>query len=125
MGCCGPLSGRKITTSCYETPIPKRIEGNPDPKNYKIGKIVQMNNLLIVKINYPDCKNYEGDKILIFEDVSLEDLMHTKIIDPHFTNALRAHIVPIARFKPDDEGMNMAITFARFWKSGYERLFTG
>lgn len=34
-------------------------KGNPNPKNYKILEHYEYNNNIVVKINYPDCSNYE------------------------------------------------------------------
>lgn len=89
---------------------------NPNPKNYKILEVKQIDKLTIVKIKYPDCTNYEGNKILVFDHkVKIEDLMNTKIIDPHFTNTKGVIVTPVARFKPDAEGMDMAESFCRAW----------
>lgn len=85
---------------------------NPDPLNYQIIDYQQIGVFLIVKINYPDCTNYEGDKILVFKGVSLSKLESQKFIDPHFsTNKRFAH--PCARFEPTKWGWNAAIKFAK------------
>ena len=86
--------------------------GNPNPNNFKIESAKEIYGYLILKINYPDCKNYEGNKILVFDKgVTLIDLMNQKIIDPHFSNNTK-YISPIARFEPTDRGWTMAIRFA-------------
>lgn len=59
--------------------------GNPDPANYKIIETLTFGNILIVEIQYPDCRNYEGRKILVFEGVSAQALRRQKLIDPHFS----------------------------------------
>ena len=109
--------GCKTSSSIYEQkPATAIIPGNPNPKNYKIEKVTKINNLTIVQINYPDCKNYEGNKILVLEGVSSEDLMNARIIDPHFTNAKAATMVPIARFPPNARGLEMAKAFCNAWQ---------
>jgi hypothetical protein len=39
---------------------------NPDPKNFKIIKTQQIGESLILMVNYPNCTNFEGDKILFY-----------------------------------------------------------
>lgn len=84
--------------------------GNPDPENWKIVKSEAVGWYLVVKIKYPDCTNFEGNKILVFEDISLSSLKSQKLIDPHFFKS-KKYKSPIARFEPTDRGWNMAIDF--------------
>lgn len=83
---------------------------NPDPYNYKIKSYTQLYNYLILEINYPNCLNYEGNKILVFKGVTLKDIKKQKCIDPHFSDN-KNYISPIARFEPTKEGLSNAITF--------------
>jgi hypothetical protein len=82
---------------------------NPDPKNFKIIKMESVGRFQILKINYPDCTNFEGNKILIYENRSMKELANLSFIDPHFCDS--EHISPIARFEPTEKGWAMAITF--------------
>jgi hypothetical protein len=85
---------------------------NPDPKNYKIIKSEFINGHLIVMINYPDCTNYEGNKLLLYKFCTLEELLKQKYIDPHFSdNEKFKH--PFARFEPTDEGWHYATFIAK------------
>jgi hypothetical protein len=77
--------------------------GNPDPKNYSIVRHNETKHSVLVLINYPDCHNYEGNKILLFLDTTLEKLKSQKYIDPHFSNISRFKH-PFARFEPTDFG---------------------
>lgn len=88
-------------------------KGNPNPNNYKILLHEKIGRFLIVKINYLDCTNYEGNKILMFEHVSIKDLEKQKSIDPHFSEN-KMYIHPIARFEPTDKGLEMARLCAKF-----------
>ncbi len=98
----------------YEPPASSPKPKQADPTNYKIIKAHEENKFLLVKINYPDCKNYEGNKILLFKDLTLLELVNQKLIDPHFFEKNELEIVsPIARFVPTDEGWNMAIDLIR------------
>lgn len=77
---------------------------NPNPNRFKIIKYLEKcnnyqksNTYLLVLINYPDCKNYEGNKILLFSNLSIEELKRQDKIDPHFSEI---QLSPIARFEP-------------------------
>lgn len=88
--------------------------GNPNPANYKIIDTLTIGNLLIVEIQYPDCKNYEGKKILVYEGITNFELRAQKYVDPHFSNN-KKYKSPIARFEPTDRGWKMAESFAKMW----------
>jgi len=83
---------------------------NPDPYNFKILDFTRDGKYMIVRVNYPDCKNYEGNKILVFQNVTTEQLHKLKALDPHFSNN-PAVLSPIARFEPTDRGWLMAELF--------------
>ena len=55
----------------------------------------------------------KGKKILVFENITMIDLVNQKLIDPHFFPAKSKYKSPIARFEPTDRGWNMAIEFCR------------
>lgn len=80
---------------------------NPNPNNYKILQHKKIGNYLIIKINYLDCTNYEGNKILVFENCRLDELLYQKSIDPHFSENKKFKS-PIARFKPTEKGWKLA-----------------
>lgn len=84
---------------------------NPDPKNYSILSHLQLGRYLVVKVQYHDCTNYEGKKILVFR-TTLAKLKKQKYIDPHFCEN-RKFISPIARFVPTEEGLDDAIDYAK------------
>lgn len=86
---------------------------NPDPKNWKIMQFKHFGyngDFLVVKIHYPDCTNYEGNKILLYENTTITQLKGQKYIDPHFS--MSAYKSPIARFIPTERGWNMAVSLA-------------
>lgn len=83
--------------------------GNPDPYNFRVLEAEQRGQYIIIKINYPDCKNYEGDKVLVYK-ASLKDILNQKSLDPHFSNNEKI-ISPIARFTPDAIGWRNALAF--------------
>lgn len=90
-------------------------QGNPDPTNYQIIKAEEVNGYLIVKIKYPNCTNYEGEKILVYKNMTLIKLVNQKVIDPHFFND-KTFASPVARFVPTQEGWEMSVIFTRAMK---------
>lgn len=88
------------------------VPGNPNPSRYKILKEETVGSFLIVDIQYEDCKNYEGRKILVFKDVTFIDLVNQKLIDPHFCDNDK-FISPVARFEPTERGWEWAKLFAK------------
>jgi len=111
------LSPFKSSGSIYDRVVTKEVPNplNPDPRNFLIERIahVEMGNHLVVQVKYPNCKNYEGRKILVFNSLTLEQLMNLDILDPHFSSE-KPHLSPIARFIPTDQGWKMAIQFANY-----------
>lgn len=105
--------GSRCKSSPYAT-----NNSNPNPKIFEIIKYVVATTkdgrqLLLLKVNYPDAKNFEGDKVLLYEGFgSVEELLSATEgdLDPHFAKKLAA---PIARFKPDERGWSMAHAFIR------------
>ena len=95
----------------YESPASNDPPaGNPDPAKYTIIAAEENGDYLIVKLNYPNCTNFEGNKILVFKGVRLLTLVNQKLIDPHFFKD-KKYAAPIARFIPTDEGWKMAEVF--------------
>jgi hypothetical protein len=86
---------------------------NPDPKNYVVLMSKTINDCLILRVKYPDCINYEGTKILLFDKgVTIDQLNNQGSIDPHFSNN-ENFISPIARFIPTRKGWYMAMNAAK------------
>lgn len=83
----------------------------PDPKTYRILSYQHIGECLIVEINYPDCLNFEGNKILVYKNINIERLTKMKSIDPHFSNRENCPS-PIARFEPTNLGRELAFRFA-------------
>lgn len=97
-----------FSSSTYDGPVTP----NPDPTNFIINQTITIGKFVILGITYPDCTNFEGKKILVYKDVAASELMRQKTIDPHFSNS-KVHHTPIARFKPDGEGLGFAIDFCK------------
>jgi len=69
---------------------------------------------MIVKVHYPDSKNYEGVKILVYRDIKWNELLvkNKHAVDPHFGED-NNFISPIARFVPTPYGWEMAHEFCK------------
>ncbi len=91
--------------SC-ETPAAPAPDRNPNPSNFQLLDVEQVGRFVIVVLRYPNCTNYEGKKILVFEGVSARAVRSWKKIDPHFCDG--GHTSPIARFEPTERGWTRA-----------------
>lgn len=89
------------------TEVPKKIENpNPDPKKFRIENLVNFGRFQAMFVNYPNCTNYEGNKILVTENL---DFTNCKELDPHFCEK---HPFVVARFEPTDRGWQLAKALA-------------
>jgi hypothetical protein len=84
---------------------------SPNPNDYTSLKIETLGHLILL-LQYGGCTNYEGKKILVFKDTSLETLFNQKMIDPHFSDSSK-YVHPFARFAPTDEGWDAACKLCR------------
>ncbi len=91
--------------SCY-TNSSISTAPNPDPSRYEILRKVHFKNATLLLIQYKDCTNFEGCKVLVYEGIY--NPQPGEPIDPHFQSE---DISPIARFRPDL--VKMAVDFAR------------
>lgn len=97
-------------TSGFGSDYP-RPEGNPNPYRFKVLQKKLIGKSVVVFVNYPDCKNYEGDKILVFKnEKDFNANVSIGTLDPHFS---QTHPSPIARFEPTKNGWKLACKFAR------------
>lgn len=79
---------------------------NPDPNNFKVIDHKQYSNYLYVEVQYPDCTNFEGRKILVYRNMTVLQFMNMNTLDPHFQNDKTS---PIARFAPTAQGRLLAM----------------
>ncbi len=88
---------------------------NPNPKNCQIDREEGIGRLSILCVKYPDCTNYDGYKIMVF-DLPLaelkEKIQKTGFLDPHFCP--HSDLKMIARFIPDFSGWEIAKAFCKF-----------
>lgn len=100
-----------INCALQEEAKKKLLDGDPNPYEFEILKSQQIGKYTIVEILYPNCKNYEGKKILVYQDSSIQKICSINKIDPHF---LENQLSPIARFLPTKEGWEMAVGFCTY-----------
>lgn len=85
----------KITNVCVEV---------PKEQTMKVLRILAGKTWLAAEIQYSNCTNYEGRKILVL-NMSLIDFINAKYIDPHFSESSPL----IARFIPNQNGWALAV----------------
>lgn len=88
--------------------------GNPQPHNWKLVREERVGSATVLEVIYPDCRNYEGRKIMVYEASGLAEIMKKNEgkLDPHFLNDSRV-LSPVARFEPNSQGWSHALRFAR------------
>lgn len=80
---------------------------NPDPERFNIIRTHAVGSYVCAMIDYVNCTNYEGKKIIVFEETTAGRVMDSVSIDPHFMEDGNV----IARFRPDDEGWDDAVSY--------------
>lgn len=100
------LGSSGSTLETYETV--ERYPNDPDPKIFEIIQTCESGDFLVARVKYPNCTNYEGEKILVFEGLTAKQLKEMNFLDPHF---LKTNVNLIARFRPSYNGWHNAINF--------------
>lgn len=83
---------------------------NPDPRNFRVLRHFPVGPWLVVEVLYPDCRNYEGKKIMLYRAPS-SVLRVLSSLDPHFCDHAD-HLSPFARFEPTPRGWDAAVVMA-------------
>lgn len=109
---------RRFSDSCICSPTtaPAVPDGNPNKYRFTVNQTRRVGKAIVAMVHYPDCINFEGLKILVYENAEeFESLHRNKVMDPHF---LDGQASPIARFEPTDRGWKLAIKFAKLLDKG-------
>ena len=91
---------RSCSSSPYAVP-----DSNPNPRNFKILTEEYIRGFLVLTVQYPNCTNYEGKKLMVYSGfkTSKELIAYNKgELDPHFANTIGS---PIARFRPSEDSL--------------------
>ena len=90
------------------TEIILQPRSSPDPDKFEIKEIAEQNRHTLIRINYPDCTNYRGEKILLYRNIRATDILGSVHLDPHFSES-SIFPVPFARFRPTKKGWEMGL----------------
>lgn len=95
-----------------QCPVVQQKLGTPQKTNFTIIRAFDIGMKgVVAEVQYPDCVNFGGRKILVYLDrMQFYAAVHEKELDPHF---LERGISPFARFEPTGYGWDKAIEFAR------------
>lgn len=92
---------------------------SPDNTKFQIEEIKEIGNFLVMKVLFPNCVKcaYEGNKILVYENVKMIDVFKWRVLDPHFRPTVSAPNEapsPIARFPASKTGWIDACSFVDY-----------
>jgi hypothetical protein len=92
----------------------------PDATQYTIVDFERVGPHLVMKVLYPNCRkcSYEGNKVLVYLNVSEIQVLKWKKMDPHFRDPKKPGPPdeapgPNARFPASQEGWEDAKSYAR------------
>ena len=94
------LFGSSFSRGQCDCPAPT----DPNPHRFKILGTFEANGWTIAIVQYPNCTNYDGKKVLLYDKSSKAIEDQTKL-DPHF---LEDQFSPVARFEPTERGLDLA-----------------
>lgn len=97
----------KSCSTCYTPAAPAP---NPDPRRWTITGIKQFANGYVLLVKYHDATNLEGLKAMVYRGKFDRERAMREGLDPHFTDSPKS---PVARFRPDEEGLKWALELAR------------
>ena len=86
-----------------EAPAP-----NPDPRRWTLLRVHRRKRAYVLVVRYHDCTNFEGVKVMVYRG-RFPGIEALTSLDPHFADDASS---PIARFRPDAEGLIMALELA-------------
>lgn len=115
---CGlsPQSNRPVVVGSPSVSVFPQVTVNippmpaPNPARFEIRRLEQVGaDRVVAEVHYPDCTNYEGNKILLFVGMTERGVREMKTMDPHFSPT---QVCPFARFEPTKRGWEWAIYLA-------------
>lgn len=89
---------KKFSHQNQHLSVPKQ---NPIPTLFNIISTHYVNGYTVAVVMYPNCTNFEGKKVLVYEGNIIDELKNAKSVDPHFFDE---PLSPIARFSPNING---------------------
>jgi hypothetical protein len=94
--------------------VPESAAGNPRPDHFTIINTLQVGQHCVALVRYPDAKNYEGQKIMLYLGTQEIGVRQAERLDPHFCDKPHGltEPVPFARFTPTTRGWYAAAHLA-------------
>jgi hypothetical protein len=97
-----------------------KLDGmSPDNNRFQVEEIEEVGNFLVMKVLYPNCAKcaYEGNKVMVFEGVTIKDAFKWRKLDPHFRAGglpppINEAPPPVARFPASTRGWADAMEYA-------------
>ena len=86
------------------------VAGDPSPTNFKVLKHQFVGGNTVAVVEYPNCTNFEGKKVLVW--LGRQPVDTWTHLDPHFNNPSKDSHTPFARFRPTAEGIRAAVLLA-------------
>lgn len=83
---------------------------DPNPSVFEVVNLEQVGRFVIGLVRYPDATTFEGRKILVWDDTTVDEIKKLDVIDPHFMHNNKI----IARFRPTERGLQLARRFCYF-----------
>ena len=74
---------------------------DPDPSLFIIMHVEQIGSCVLAIIKYPNCTNFEGEKVIVWKDRTVSEIQEMVSIDPHFNETDKTLV---ARFIPTGVG---------------------
>lgn len=96
----------------YSTTAGRYNINSPNPWKFTIHEIWQYKHATVAIIDYPNCTNFEGSKVIVFRGQQRDALLKAEQIDPHFYQKSTTLSI-IARFRPDAKHVDLARQFAK------------
>lgn len=92
----------------------------PDASNYTIEEVERVGRHLVMRVKFPNCWScaYEGNKVMVFLNVTEKQALQWRKIDPHFRDPKIRPVAaeapsPAARFPGSVEGWQDALAYAK------------
>lgn len=89
------------------TVVPVKV--NPDAGKFTRVHTYAAGDYIVATVNYPDATTFGGNKVIVFEGLSLTDFYKLTQLDPHFIEGNSI----VARFPGDEKGFKNAVTFVQ------------
>lgn len=117
---CGRASREAAEDAAEERGRRAALALTPDAQRYEIVQAERVGPHLVLKVRYPNCAAcaYDGDKVMVYLDVTESDVLCWRRIDPHFRDPKavrpsRDAPPPAARFPASAAGWTDALVYAR------------